>query len=57
MVKDNSDSRSGNPLPSLHGLLFSISSKGSFIYTISQTGQHTPGHLLIQSWCTGWNEK
>ena len=37
MVKDYSDSKRGNPL-SPHGLLFSISSKGSFICTISETG-------------------
>ena len=37
MVKDHSDSERGNPLP-LHGLLFSISSKGSFICIIPQTG-------------------
>ena len=36
MVKDHSDSESGNPLPP-HGLLFQISSKGSFICTIPQT--------------------
>ena len=34
MVKDHSDSEKGNPLPP-HGLLFPISSKGSFICTIS----------------------
>ena len=36
MVKDNSDSETGNPLPgySFHGL----NSKGSFICTIPQTG-------------------
>ena len=33
MVKDHSDSERGNPLPP-HGLLFPISSKGSFICTI-----------------------
>ena len=33
MVKDHSDSERGNPLPP-HGLLFPISSKGSFIWTI-----------------------
>ena len=33
MVKDHSDSESGNLLPP-HGLLFPISSKGSFICTI-----------------------
>ena len=37
MVKDHSDSERGNPLPT-HGLLFSISSKGSFICIIPQTG-------------------
>ena len=36
MVKNHSDSERGNPLP-LHGLLFLISSKGSFICTIPQT--------------------
>ena len=35
MVKDHSDSERGNPLPP-HGLLFPISSKGSFICTIPQ---------------------
>ena len=37
MVKDHSDSEKGNPLPP-HRLLLSISSKGSFICTIPQTG-------------------
>ena len=37
MVKDHSDSDRGNPLPP-HGLLFPISSKGSFICIIPQTG-------------------
>ena len=37
MVKDHSDSERGNPLPP-HGLLFPISSKGSFICSIPQTG-------------------
>ena len=37
MVKDHSDSEKGNPmLP--HGIFLSISSKGSFICTIPQTG-------------------
>ena len=31
MVKDHSDSERGNPLPSLHGLRFPISCKGSLI--------------------------
>ena len=37
MVKDHSDSERGNPLWP-HGLLFLISSKGSFICIIPQTG-------------------
>ena len=37
MVKDHSDSERGNLLLP-HGLLFSISSKGSFICIIPQTG-------------------
>ena len=37
MVKDHSDSERGNPLPS-HGLFVPISSKGSFICIIPQTG-------------------
>ena len=37
MVKDHSDSEKGNPLPP-HGLLFQISSKGSFICIIPHTG-------------------
>ena len=39
-LSDNliSDNERGNPLPTLHGLLFSISSYGYFICTIPQTG-------------------
>ena len=37
MVKDHSDSVRGNLMPP-HGLLFLISSKGSFICIIPQTG-------------------
>ena len=55
MVKDHSDSERGNQLPHLQGLLFPISSKGSFICTTQQTGKHIP--LLHQSWSTEWNEK
>ena len=36
MVEDHSDRKRGNPLPP-HRLLFSISSKGSFICIIPQT--------------------
>ena len=56
MVKDHSDSEIGNPLLP-HGLLFPISSKGSFICIIPQTESHIPQPLLHQSWSTGWNEK
>ena len=38
MVKDQSDSERGKPQPPLYGLLFPISSKGSFICIIPQTG-------------------
>ena len=37
MVNDNSDRKRGNPMPTLYGLLFPISNKGSFICTIEQT--------------------
>ena len=37
MVKGHPDSERGNLLPP-HGLLFPISSKGSFVFTIPQTG-------------------
>ena len=55
MVKDHSDSERGNLLLP-HGLLFPISSKGSFICIIPQTGYHIPQPLLHQSWSTGWNK-
>ena len=48
MVTDHSDSERGNPLLPLYGLLFPISSNGSFICTIPQTGHHIPRHLLHQ---------
>ena len=38
MLKDSSDSESGNTLPPLHGILFSISSNGSFICTTPHIG-------------------
>ena len=40
MVKDHSDSKRGNLLPP-HGLLFPISSKGSFICIIAHRMTHT----------------
>ena len=56
MIKNQSDRERGNPLPP-HMLLFPISSKGSFICIIPQTGYHIPQPLLHQSWGTGWKEK
>ena len=53
IVKDHFDSEKRNLLLP-HGLLFPISSKGSFICTIPQTGLHIPQPLLHQSWSTGW---
>ena len=41
MVKDYSDSEKGNLLLPLHGLLFLISSMGSFICTIPDRITHT----------------
>ena len=38
MVNNHSHSNRGNPLPPLHGTLFPISSKGSFICIIPKTG-------------------
>ena len=55
MVKNHSDSERGNPLLP-HEILFQISSKGSFICIIPQTGLHIPQPLLHQLWSTGWNE-
>ena len=41
MVKDHSDSRRGNPLPPLHGLIFLFSSKVFFIITIPDRISYT----------------
>ena len=57
MVKDHSDSERGNPVPPLIVLPFPISSKGSFICIIPQTGEYIQHPLLQKSWSTGWNEK
>ena len=54
MVKDHSDSERENPLLLLRGLLFPISSKGSFICTIPQTGQHILQPLLQHWWSTNF---
>ena len=47
MVKDNSDSESGNLLPP-HGLIFPIKIKGSFICTILQDSRY---HGLCYTSC------
>ena len=44
MVKDHSDSERGNPLPP-HGLLFSINSKGSFIWPSHRQDSTSRGAL------------
>ena len=51
IVKDHSDSRRGNPLPP-HGLLFLISSKGSFICTIPDRIAHTTAFVtpVLENW-------
>ena len=48
MVKDHSDSKRGNPLLP-HGLLFLISSKGSFICIIPQSHIFITSHLSLVS--------
>ena len=45
-AKDYSDSKRGNLLPPIHQLLVFISSKGSFICTIPQTGKYNRWPLL-----------
>ena len=51
MVKDHSDSERGNPLPP-HGLLFPISSKGSFICTIPDRITHNTAFVtpVVEHW-------
>ena len=45
VVKHDPDSERRNPLPPLHRLLFPISSKGSFMYTILQNST-----LVVEHW-------
>ena len=55
MVKVHSDSERGNPLL-LHGLLFPINSKGSFICTIPQKGAGRSSEVersLMVQWVIG----
>ena len=49
---DYSDNKRGNPLPPLNNILFLISSKGSFICTIPQTGYHTTVFVVpvVEHW-------
>ena len=47
MIKEHLDSESGILLPPIHGLLFLISSKGSFICTIPPDGiAHTTAFVI-----------
>ena len=50
MVKGHRDCERGNLLLPLHGLLFTISSKASFLCTIPQTPEHIPLPLLHPYW-------
>ena len=45
MTKNHSDGERGNLLLTLHGVLFPISSKGSFICIILQTGYPQTGYF------------
>ena len=54
MVKDHSDSERGNPLVS-HGLLFLISSKGSYIYY--STDRTTPTTAFVTPFVEHWLEQ
>ena len=51
MVKDHSDSERGNPLTP-HGLLFPISSKGSFILIILDRITHSTAFVtsVVEHW-------
>ena len=54
MVKDHSESERRNTLPPLHGLLFSISSKESFMCAIPFDRIAHTTTLVIQLWSIGW---
>ena len=49
MAKDHSESEEENLLPPQHRVLFLISSKGSFICTIPQTGQHIKSNVHVKN--------
>ena len=55
MVKDHSDSERGNPLPT-HGLLFVISSKGSF-YMLYPTDRITHTTAFVTPVVEHWLEQ
>ena len=57
MVMEHTDNERGNLLLPFPRLLFLINSKGSFRYTILQTGKYIPQPLLHQLWSTGCSEK
>ena len=52
MVKDHSDSERGNPLPPLHGLLFSIISKGILYAPSTDRMAHTMTFVIpfVEHW-------
>ena len=47
MLKDHSDIERENPMPSLYRVLFSISSKGSFICTIPDSIAHITDFCFV----------
>ena len=55
MAKDHSDSDKGNPLPPLNGLLFPISSKGSF--NASSHRQNSTYHGFVTPIGEHWLER
>ena len=52
MIKDHSASDRGGPLPPLHGLLFLISGKASFISTIPDRIAHNTAFVtsVVEHW-------
>ena len=56
LVKNNSNSERGNPLPPLHGLVFAIGRKQDLVHAPSHRQNNIiPLPLLYKSWSTGWN--
>ena len=54
IIKDQSESKRGNPLPMLHYLIFLINSKGSFICTIPQTREYIYNTVFVTAVVENW---